>query len=241
MAALLALATPATATTLVDVTAAPYAAGGDSGGIRVGSLGFANGGPTGRFGTSGTYVASLAPFVAKTFCIDVRTPFYTSAPDNRFEIQSLAAFSSDPVKQAQVAALLLNTRLLIDAAPNAVARDVAAVATGLAVWEILYETGTGGYSVTGSNGVTGDGNFFTHGDFTSFQATANGYLSNVEGGMWTGSAARLRTLVSDTGDGQNQVYIASVPEPATWMMLIGGFALIGTALRRRTRLAMRAV
>jgi hypothetical protein len=33
--------------------------------------------------------------------------------------------------------------------------------------------------------------------------------------------------------------IAAVPEPATWMMMIGGFALAGAALRRRTRVRVR--
>jgi hypothetical protein len=238
-AALLAVATPASASTVVDLTAVPYGAGGAGGGIHVGSLGVAGYGPTGRFDVSGTFVGSLAPFIARTFCIDVTTPFYTTANANRFAIQSLAAFSADPVKQAQVAALLLNTQALIDSAPNAGAREVAAVATGLAVWEILYEPGTVGYSV--SDGMPGSGNFFAYGDFNRFQATANSYLANVENGSWTGSTMRLRTLVSVTENSQNQIFIASVPEPGTWTMLIGGFALIGAALRRRTRLATRAV
>ena len=37
--------------------------------------------------------------------------------------------------------------------------------------------------------------------------------------------------------GYNFVQGAPVPEPATWAMMIGGFALAGTALRRRTRIA----
>ena len=34
--------------------------------------------------------------------------------------------------------------------------------------------------------------------------------------------------------------ILAVPEPATWAMLITGFGLVGTALRRRERLAQAA-
>ncbi len=239
--AMLGLAAPAMAGTLVDITAAPYGAGGQGGGIRVGSLGFANFGPTGRFDVSGAFVASMAPFIAQTFCFDVTKPLFTGAPDNRFQIMSLSAFSPNAIKQAQVAALLLNTRSLIDNAMTVGARDIAAVATGLAVWEILYETGTTGYSVTGSDGTTGNGNFFTYGDFTTYQSTTNAYLANVENGSWTGSADRIRTLVSVTGNGQNQVTIAPVPEPATWAMMIGGFSLIGTALRRRNNAALRLV
>ncbi|MCW2350907.1 SdiA-regulated domain-containing protein [Sphingobium sp. B12D2B] len=46
-------------------------------------------------------------------------------------------------------------------------------------------------------------------------------------------------LVSDDGDGPNQSYLVklsyagSVPEPATWAMMLGGFALIGSTMRRR--------
>jgi len=46
-------------------------------------------------------------------------------------------------------------------------------------------------------------------------------------------------LVSDDGDGPNQSYLvkleynSAVPEPATWAMMVAGFALIGGTLRRR--------
>ena len=36
-----------------------------------------------------------------------------------------------------------------------------------------------------------------------------------------------------------QQHIATVPEPASWMMMIGGFGLVGAAMRRRTRTSVR--
>lgn len=51
-------------------------------------------------------------------------------------------------------------------------------------------------------------------------------------------------LVSDDGDGPNQSYLVklaytgAVPEPATWAMMMGGFALIGGAMRRRQNVAL---
>lgn len=51
-------------------------------------------------------------------------------------------------------------------------------------------------------------------------------------------------LVSDDGDGPNQSYLvklqynAPVPEPATWAMMVGGFGLLGGAMRRRQRTAV---
>jgi len=231
--AIVGLGSPALAADLVDVTSNPYGAGGQEGGIRVVSLGVAGGGPTGRFDVSGTHVTSMALFIANSFCFDVTKRFYASAPDNRFEVMSLSAFSSDIIKQSQVAALLINTQPLIDGAASKGDRDFAAVATGMAIWEILYETGTTGYSVSGSWGDNGKGNFFTYGDFTRYQATANQYLANVETGAWTGDTSRIRTLVSVTGKGQNQLFIAAVPEPATWAMMVAGFGVIGSVLRRR--------
>jgi uncharacterized protein YjiK len=50
-------------------------------------------------------------------------------------------------------------------------------------------------------------------------------------------------LVSDDGDGPNQSFLVklgytpAVPEPATWMMMIAGFGVIGSAMRRRRHAA----
>ncbi|MBY0520722.1 MAG: SdiA-regulated domain-containing protein [Sphingomonas sp.] len=45
-------------------------------------------------------------------------------------------------------------------------------------------------------------------------------------------------LVSDDGDGPNQSYLlklgnTSLPEPATWAMMVGGFGMLGATMRRR--------
>ena len=53
-------------------------------------------------------------------------------------------------------------------------------------------------------------------------------------------------LVSDDGDGPNQSYLVklqysgavAVPEPSTWAMLIGGFGVVGGAMRRRQKAAL---
>ena len=189
-------------------------------------------GPTDRFDLSGNYVASDALFATQSFCFDVTKGLFDTAPDNRFEIMSLSAFSSNVARQNQVAALLINTQALIDGASSTNDRNLAAVATGMAIWEILYEAGTTGYLVSDIWGDNGDGNFFTYGDFVPYQATANQYLAKVESGVWTGNTARIRTLVSVTGNAQNQLFIAAIPEPASWAIMVLGFGLIGSFMRR---------
>ena len=37
----------------------------------------------------------------------------------------------------------------------------------------------------------------------------------------------------------DRVYVTAVPEPATWMMMLFGFGLLGHAMRRRTKLGQR--
>lgn len=60
-----------------------------------------------------------------------------------------------------------------------------------------------------------------------------------EGGKFEGLTLDDRGniyLVSDDGDGPNQSYLVQlryVPEPSTWAMMVGGFGLLGGAMRRR--------
>jgi hypothetical protein len=223
-AAALSAAAPASAAiTFTDIQYSPEEF---SGGIRVQSLDFNNYGPTGQFIATGydTVPANIVSFL--TFCIDVTKPF--RAP-SEFQIQSLASIFSDVTKRNQLAAILINGDREIRTATSTLAARQAATATGIGIWEIIYEPTSTGYDVT-----DGVGNFSIYGDFVPHTALANSYLANVTSGIWTGDARRLGTLVSVNGEYQNQVYLASaVPEPSTWLQLIFGFGLLGTWLRRR--------
>lgn len=57
----------------------------------------------------------------------------------------------------------------------------------------------------------------------------------------TGSGGTLSFAALGTNDSLGgyieDVQLTAVPEPATWAMMLGGFGLAGTALRRRSRLA----
>jgi PEP-CTERM motif/Thioester domain len=215
-------ATPAQATT--ELTGYSYSPGSKYGGISVQSLGFEHGGYAGRFSVDARDTITFAPSTFYAFCIDVTTDLLTYSP---YTVSTIIPGLADANKRAQVAAVLFHSGGVIDALVTEDDRDSASAALQLAVWEILYETGTSGYSIA-------DGNFSVYYDFDPLISLADSYLANVEMGTWTGDAATLRALVTDTGTSQNLVYQTNaVPEPASWALMILGFGIVGAALRRR--------
>jgi hypothetical protein len=55
--------------------------------------------------------------------------------------------------------------------------------------------------------------------------------------IWPRSGAGGNAVISDFAP-QNAT-IAAVPEPASWAMMLGGFGVVGSALRRRQRVRLR--
>ncbi|MBT2188181.1 PEP-CTERM sorting domain-containing protein [Sphingobium sp. H33] len=91
----------------------------------------------------------------------------------------------------------------------------------------LYDFASSSYVVVDFPFVTGGQNLdtlFTHFSYTF--TTAGGRLD-----------LQFDNYLSDTTDVDafldNVRVSGAVPEPATWAMMIGGFALAGTAMRRR--------
>jgi uncharacterized protein YjiK len=89
--------------------------------------------------------------------------------------------------------------------------------------------------------VTQTGAIVSDYDLSSFRSLVD---PESEGGKFEGLTlddAGNIYLVSDDGDGPNQSYLVklqyagAVPEPATWAMMVGGFGLIGGAMRRRQK------
>jgi len=79
--------------------------------------------------------------------------------------------------------------------------------------------------------------------FTAGFLSANGgtaasaraaFLTGLTGGL---AYLNIHTVVFPTGEirGQLEAATGAVPEPASWAMMLAGFALIGTAARRRAR------
>ncbi|MBS0478213.1 MAG: PEPxxWA-CTERM sorting domain-containing protein [Proteobacteria bacterium] len=102
----------------------------------------------------------------------------------------------------------------------------------MAVWEIMFETQPA-WSVTNASStfyMTGSG-----APLTTAESLANTYLGNVNSNTWTvNNGYDLKVLYSPTQ--QTQVFLTpSVPEPATWGMLVLGFGAVGGALRYRRR------
>lgn len=238
IAGVAALAAAAPASANVEVINYQYAPQSIYGGISVASLGFMEGGPTGRFSVDARDTVSGALSSFQTFCIDVTKGFFTY---REYAVTGAAAAVPDATKRSQLAALLINGNPLIDSAGTVAESEEIAAAIGLAVWEIVYETGVTGYDVTTNN-------FSVYGDFLqsvsgrNVDGRANGYLANVLNGVWEGNPARLGALVAVNGDTQNQIFLtgAGVPEPSTWLQMLAGFAFIGSALRRRKRKAATA-
>ena len=92
--------------------------------------------------------------------------------------------------------------------------------------------------------VTQAGEVVSSFDLSGFKSLVD---PDNEGGKFEGltlDTAGNIYLVSDDGDGPNQSYLVklaytgAVPEPATWAMMMGGFALIGSAMRRRQKMAI---
>jgi hypothetical protein len=226
-AGLVLIASPAIAQP-VNITNVAFNPGSLTGTIK--STPFNGNANIGRFQFTGNYVGSGAAFSELTYCIDllkfvslgtVNYSDYTVTP-----LSAVAGISAG--KASALNALLTNAAPLLAGATGQTAANISA-GTQMAVWEILYETGAN-WSVTDASSAFSVGG--TNGDLTAARGFANAYLSNVASGSWAASSNfELRALNSPTR--QSQVFLAAVPEPATWAMMILGFGAIGATLRRR--------
>ncbi len=184
-------------------------------------LGYEFGSPgMSRFHVTGT--DNGAPLDIFTYCIDALHAFHTG----EFAWADISAMVPDADRQGQLLTLLTRSDLLLSAESNTLARKTISAATQLAVWEIVHEGQGASYDTTSGDIYTVGGN---SGDARTL---ANHYLSMIADGSWT-AVAGYKLQVLFAGDNQSQVHVTAVPEPASWLTMIGGFALVGGAIRRR--------
>lgn len=229
-----ALAVPSVASASVTITTIAADPG-----FRTGRVSYAPGGiggnpantvqnlNIGRFKLSGIDNATMKAVTFETYCIDIFNYLHTGT----FEIQAFAL--ADAVKQAQVQKLLGHTAGFIDAAGTLAAKKDTSAAIQMAVWEIINEAGTSGYSL-------GTGQFKIDASYGTVNPTARtmaqGYLDSMGG--WaqpSGFGYRMMTAINPQNN-QRQIFLAAgVPEPSAWALLIAGFGVVGGAMRSRRR------
>lgn len=181
----------------------------------------------GRLHLTGTDTATMQAVAFDSYCIDI----FHYIQGGSFDLQ---AFSMpDAVKQNQLKRLLSGSAGYIGAASGAAAKRDISAAIQMAVWEIVNESGTSGYSL--SDGLFRIGT--TGSVAANARGLAQGYLDNLAGFSATGAHSyRMLTAVNPVSN-QRQVFLAAagVPEPSAWALLILGFGAVGGALRKSAR------
>lgn len=178
----------------------------------------------------GNYVPGGVPVEFLGYCVDFLQPEITGL----FELAPLSArFSAE--RATLLNTLLGNAAALETAASDDNAKLLIRTATQLAIWELSEESSS-------TLAITGDGfKAFDADDSTSHAAArilADDYLLKAAS-VWTPVAGKQARLLYNP-ELQSAVYLAAIPEPATWATMIGGMGLAGGALRRRRQVRAAA-
>lgn len=177
----------------------------------------------GRLQLTGFDNTTLRNVTFDSYCIDI----FNYIQGGTFELQAFSL--ADPVKQGQIQRLLSGTASLIDSAAGSAAKKNVSAAIQMAVWEIVNESGTSGYSLT-----TGLFRMASSGTVNpTALGMAQGYLNTLDSFAETGRYRyRMLAAINPTNN-QRQVFLAAVPEPSTWALFILGFGAVGGAMRSR--------
>lgn len=213
----LALLTPAAAqaATTVKITNYAFPVGSQTGTLHFAGSPFDNRGVhAGEFKLTGTNLTAGGSVSFLTYCVDI---FNALTMPGTYTIAPLSTLFTG-AKATNINKLLTNTS-------PATADQSAAVQ--LAVWEIAFETGP---TFNVNSGVNQGAFWMTGGTSGAARTLANSYLASLSG--WSGSTThRAELLYSRTN--QSQVFLAPIPEPGTWAMMVFGFLVVGSTLRRR--------
>jgi hypothetical protein len=183
------------------------------------------------------------------FCIDVADILTTGT----FQGYDLNTTQTGPIAALGYSADALNSvgYLLDHYAAGAAGNSTKSAGLQLAIWEVLNESGHA-WNVT--DGLFHVGNYDADLTVTGgVNETANSYLTNLgtalsaQGGIGNYNLTVLQPLSPGVGHNQSQILALvtayspppgdhiglGVPEPATWGMIVLGFGMLGSALRRR--------
>lgn len=195
-----------------------------------------------QFRFQGHETASGAVIDVITQCVDLEH----HASGGLFATPSLTTRVADLPRLRQLAALMSNATPLVAGAAGE-ARNIAAAALQLGVWEILYEGSNANYDVASGNFYSSNSPWgFTSAEvFGQAQTLANGWLAKTVDHVWRPSGSityfqnpqyqsQITWQASSIGqNGLASTVVTDVPEPEQWALLIGGFGLAGLAARRR--------
>jgi hypothetical protein len=182
-------------------------------------------------GTDQTGAAVSIP----VYCVDVSDWL----GNGHFVTQTLDSLSNNATLLNNLTKFITYGDALVNAASGYQKTEYSA-ATQLGVWELLNESASSTWNLT-------TGNFYiTQYDNTDIFAAAtvaDSWLDLLAAGHMPASATETLKVLNPGAGNQTQVFITSrsnsenstpgVPEPATWGMIVVGFGLLGSALRRR--------
>lgn len=212
--------------------------GSINGTINVASQARSEGAAIGRINLHGLRASTSTIGDIPVFCVDV-----TDWLGNGNFIEKPLSYFTQGVGSAQV--LYTSTQIdnmfkfMVYADQQGITDPLTSAAAQLGIWEILNESGTswdlnsGNLTVALWSGPDAVG--LANSWLGAFQSTSvASYQLHL---LDPGRGNQLQALITHTpGDSTTR----GVPEPATWGMIVLGFGLLGTALRRRKQEEMFA-
>ncbi len=143
------------------------------------------------------------------------------------------------------------TRILVTGIPNLTATGIAldaqvqarldAIEPGLAGTQLLRFSYLNFFAAVGANPAAfGIGPFTQPGNCRDSRTVVNGQIDCTGFFSFDGTHPTAEVQRAIFGQVLGITNLASVPEPASWTLLIGGFAAVGTMMRRRVAIAARA-
>ena len=207
----------------------------------------------GAINFTGTDTTTNANVTLSVFCIDV-ADILTTGTFAGYDVATTAPTDASTIATlGYTPAALSNVGYLLNQfSAGAVGNTVKSAALQLAIWEVLNESSANSWNVKSGAFKAANWDSYNLAATGGVDDTANGYLGTLStalgapGGIGGFNLTVLQPVSPAPGRNQSQVMALvsvynpphdgdireSVPEPATWGMIVLGFGLLGGALRR---------